>query len=382
MWVRGAPLIGAVGAYGLALALDRDAVRRGARAGRTRRSTRRARPRSTCAGRSIACAPRVAPLAGRRARRRRVARGRRDRRRGRARSTTRSASHGLALLREIARAAPGPGRRDDPLQCRRARDLRLGHGDGAALPRARRGPAAARLGQRDAAAAAGRESHRVGAGAARRSAHAVRRRRERAADAARRRRRRPRRRRSRRGATATSATRSAPTTRRSPRATTACRSTSRCRRRRSTRRSPPATRSRSRRATPDEVLDGHRPRRATARPTTVAIAPAGHARGQLRVRRDAGAARHRARHRARRRARRARGAARRCFRSASHERDEPSATLRDAVIATARAMNARGINRGKSGNVSARLRRALRRLPDHADRAAVRRDDARTTSSR
>ena len=32
------------------------------------------------------------------------------------------------------------------------------------------------------------------------------------------------------------------------------------------------------------------------------------------------------------------------------------AALREAVVATARAMNAAGINRGKSGNVSARLR--------------------------
>ena len=44
--------------------------------------------------------------------------------------------------------------------------------------------------------------------------------------------------------------------------------------------------------------------------------------------------------------------------------------LRDAVVATALAMNARGINRGKSGNVSARCaQRGLRRLPRDADRA-------------
>ena len=47
--------------------------------------------------------------------------------------------------------------------------------------------------------------------------------------------------------------------------------------------------------------------------------------------------------------------------------------LREAVIATALAMNAAGINRGKSGNVSARLRaRRIRRLPRHAERAALR----------
>ena len=40
------------------------------------------------------------------------------------------------------------------------------------------------------------------------------------------------------------------------------------------------------------------------------------------------------------------------------------------------AMNDAGINRGKSGNVSARLRDAVRRLPGHAERAAVRETDA------
>ena len=92
--------------------------------------------------------------------------------------------HGLALLRAIARATLRARAGDDALQRRRARDVRLGHGDGAALPRARRRPGAARLGERDAAAAAGRQSHGLGARAARRAAHAVRRRRGRAADAA------------------------------------------------------------------------------------------------------------------------------------------------------------------------------------------------------
>ena len=46
--------------------------------------------------------------------------------------------HGLELLRDIARATRRADQRDDPLQCRRARDVRLGHGDGAAVPRARR----------------------------------------------------------------------------------------------------------------------------------------------------------------------------------------------------------------------------------------------------
>ena len=82
------------------------------------------------------------------------------------------------------------------------------------------------------------------------------------------------------------------------------------------------------------------------------------ARGQLRVRRDAGAARHRARHRARRRARVRESAARRCFPSGAmtRERAERARSCAKQSIATALAMNAAGINRGKSGNVSARWR--------------------------
>ena len=45
MWVRGAPLIGAVGACGLAMALDRDASDAGLSRARMRRSTRRGRRR-------------------------------------------------------------------------------------------------------------------------------------------------------------------------------------------------------------------------------------------------------------------------------------------------------------------------------------------------
>ena len=103
MWVRGAPLIGAVGAYGLALALDRDAVRRRARA-----RARRARRDAADGGQ---------PALGARPRAR--ARSRRCRRRERADAAWREADaiaaedvainhaigeHGLALLRDIARA--------------------------------------------------------------------------------------------------------------------------------------------------------------------------------------------------------------------------------------------------------------------------------------
>jgi hypothetical protein len=56
MWVRGAPLIGAVGAYGLALALDRDASDAALEKAHSALDAT-ARPRSTCAGRSTASAP-------------------------------------------------------------------------------------------------------------------------------------------------------------------------------------------------------------------------------------------------------------------------------------------------------------------------------------
>ena len=160
MIVRGAPLIGAVGAYGLALALERDAsdVALGARACRARRDAADrgqpalgARPRAARGG--------VAAAVG--ARRRRVARGRRHSRGGRRDQSRDRPARPRAPARH--RAPPlRPHQRDDPLQCRGARDLRLGHGDRAAVPRARRGPSAARLGQRDAPAPAGREPDGVG----------------------------------------------------------------------------------------------------------------------------------------------------------------------------------------------------------------------------
>ena len=61
MVVRGAPLIGVTAAYGLALAMRADASDDGHRPRASRRSRRRGRPRSTCAGRSTGC--RRAPAA-------------------------------------------------------------------------------------------------------------------------------------------------------------------------------------------------------------------------------------------------------------------------------------------------------------------------------
>ena len=55
MQVRGAPLIGAVAAYGLCLALRADASDRRRWSATPRCWRRPARPRSTCAGRWTAC---------------------------------------------------------------------------------------------------------------------------------------------------------------------------------------------------------------------------------------------------------------------------------------------------------------------------------------
>ena len=67
MQVRGAPLIGATAAYGLALALRCRCVRRRRSPMRTRCCWPRGRRRSTCAGRSIACARRSRRSTGARA---------------------------------------------------------------------------------------------------------------------------------------------------------------------------------------------------------------------------------------------------------------------------------------------------------------------------
>ena len=109
MWIRGAPLIGAVGAYGLALALDRDAsdaalAKAHAALDATRPDRRQpalgARPRAREGG--AACASRRAPTP-----------------RGREADAIAAedvainhaiGEHGLALLRGIAQRRPGPMR--------------------------------------------------------------------------------------------------------------------------------------------------------------------------------------------------------------------------------------------------------------------------------
>ena len=239
--------------------------------------------------------------AARRARRRGVARGRPHRR---ARTSTINHAIGVAgleLLRDIARKRGGPVNVMTHCNAGALATLRLGHGHRAAVPRARRRPAAARVGERDASAAAGRQPDRVGDGAARHPAHAVRRLGERrcccgaatstssssAPTASR--------------ATATCATRSARTTRRWPRATTTLPFYVAL---------PSPTIDwalASGDAIPIEARDGDEVLTATGRDdygqaSTVAHRASGHARRQLRLRRDAGAAGHGPRHRARHRA--------------------------------------------------------------------------------
>ena len=83
MQVRGAPLIGAPAAYGVALALREDPSDANLDARLRQRCTRPGRRRSTCAGRSTRMLARLRTIAPGRARRGRLCRGRRDRRRGR-----------------------------------------------------------------------------------------------------------------------------------------------------------------------------------------------------------------------------------------------------------------------------------------------------------
>ena len=138
MLVRGAPLIGAVGAYGLALALDRDsgdaALAQRARGARRNPADRRqsalgARPCPRRASRRLRSASAPTPH-GREA----DAIGDED--------VAINHAIGDARPRTVARhraAARRADQCDDALQCRRARDVWLGHGDGAAVPRAAEG---------------------------------------------------------------------------------------------------------------------------------------------------------------------------------------------------------------------------------------------------
>src|SRR6185295_4418408 len=154
MWVRGAPLIGAVGAYGLALALDADASDLALdKAHGALDATRPTAVNLRWALDRVRAAVARLPESER------------------ADAAWREADAIAAEDVSINRAIGDHG-------------LRLGHRDGGALPRARRGHFVARAGQRDAAALAGREPHRMGIAPARHSTLVVRRQRERLADAA------------------------------------------------------------------------------------------------------------------------------------------------------------------------------------------------------
>ena len=127
MIVRGAPLIGAAAAYGMALAMASRPVRRHAGARLPGACSPRGRRRSTCAGRSTTCARLLAPLPP--AKRREAAYRRaaeicdED-----AEICRRIGEHGLA--RDPApEAARRSHQRADPLQRGLARHRRLGHRD-------------------------------------------------------------------------------------------------------------------------------------------------------------------------------------------------------------------------------------------------------------
>jgi methylthioribose-1-phosphate isomerase len=162
MWVRGAPLIGGHGAYGMALQMR---ARTRPTPWNTWRDLQRDPPHrdqpALGADEMRAC---CAAAAAERARGRLSPR-RRDRRRGRRRSTA--------------------GQRADPLQCRLAGHGRLGHGAGADLPGARRRHGRCMSGSTRRGRATRAPASPRGSWASRRAAHGDRRQRRRPPDAAR-----------------------------------------------------------------------------------------------------------------------------------------------------------------------------------------------------
>ena len=208
MIVRGAPLIGAAAAYGMALAMAADPS--DAMLARAHQVLLAARP--TAVNLRWALDDLRALLAPLPPARRREAAYRR---------AAEICDEDVEICRRIGehglRGNPPPeaARRShpgaDPLQRRLARHRRLGHGAGADLPGARCRPADPCLGRRDAAAQPGRQPDGLGARQARRAAHRDRRQCRRPPDAARPGRLLHRRHRPHDARAATSATRSAPT---------------------------------------------------------------------------------------------------------------------------------------------------------------------------
>ena len=181
MQVRGAPLIGAVAAYGLCLALREDSGDRGDGAG-GRDARRDAPDRDQPALGDRPHADAAAQHAARGARRRGLCGGGGHRRRGC--RAERGDRHARPAADRRGGARQGPGERAHPLQCGLARDGGLGHRAGADLQGARCRHPRACLGGRDAPAQPGRRAHRLGARPSRRAAHGDRRQCRRAPDAA------------------------------------------------------------------------------------------------------------------------------------------------------------------------------------------------------
>ena len=183
MIVRGAPLIGAAAAYGMALAMAQRCLR--CRADPAYTALMASRPTAVNLRwalddlRSLLCAA----AAGQAGRRRLPAR-RRDLRRG-CRDLPRASARTASALIKTIRPKGRPHQCPDPLQRRLARHRRLGHRAGADLPGAQRRHPDPCLGRRDAAAQPGRQPDRLGTRQARRAAHRDRRQCRRPSDAAR-----------------------------------------------------------------------------------------------------------------------------------------------------------------------------------------------------
>ena len=368
MQVRGAPLIGAAAAYGIWLAMRADASDGALAAARAALAA--TRPTAVNLRWALdAMAARLAPLAP-------------DARPAAARAAADAlADDDVAINRAIGahahaliRAAGARRARGEPVQvlthCNAGwlATVDWGRRWRRCLRGARRGPAGARLGRRDAAAQPGRGAHRLGAGRARRPAHGDRRQRGRPPHAAR-----PGRHRARRHRPHDGGRRRRQQDRHVPEgagraATAACRSTSRRRRLRSTGRSrdgadgiPIEERA------ADEVTTIVR-RGGLGRGDARAPRARGEPRAQPGLRRHARAPGHRHRHRARRRGGVDATAWRACSRSAP--RDDGRALRGARSSTTVRWLMARRLNAGTSGNVSVRSGGGL---PHHADGRDLRR---------
>ena len=135
MQVRGAPLIGAAAAYGMALAVAEDPSDAGSKR-RRQSSPRPVRPRSICAGRSPRCSGRYAEAPGKH--RLAAALSRAGEIADADVAINRAiGEHGAALIAEAwqRKRRSRPRRNADPLQRRLARHRRLGHRARPDLPR-------------------------------------------------------------------------------------------------------------------------------------------------------------------------------------------------------------------------------------------------------